>query len=347
MSTPFNDPGGVVEDECDPDVSVTRTGVVDVDTLGEYILTYTSVDKYGNVGQEIRIVRVIDSIPPQIGIRGDSEMTVECKESFTDPGIAYVIDACDMDVSVVVDGSVDTNVPNNYVIVYRAMDDSGNIGEVQRIVRVVDTIPPTVILNGLETVEINQGEEFVDPGVSVWDSCSSNVSLSVRGSVNTSVPDTYILTYLATDSSGNISQVNRTVIVKGISEGEGFLEGEGSIEGEGSPEGLEGEGETPRTIHSADQDENGQISISELLRVIQFFNMGGYHCALPGEVSEDGYIPGYEGDKNCPPHSSDYSPQDWTISLNELLRLIQFFNMGGYYYCPGTEDNFCPGTPGL
>jgi len=31
------------------------------------------------------------------------------------------------------------------------------------------------------------------------------------------------------------------------------------------------------------------------------------------------------------------------INLTELLRLIQFFNMGGYYACPGenTEDGFC------
>ena len=28
----------------------------------------------------------------------------------------------------------------------------------------------------------------------------------------------------------------------------------------------------------------------------------------------------------------------------DLLRLIQFFNTGGYTYCPesGTEDGFCP-----
>jgi hypothetical protein len=28
-----------------------------------------------------------------------------------------------------------------------------------------------------------------------------------------------------------------------------------------------------------------------------------------------------------------------------LLRLIQFFNSGGYHHCPanGTEDGYCPG----
>jgi hypothetical protein len=31
--------------------------------------------------------------------------------------------------------------------------------------------------------------------------------------------------------------------------------------------------------------------------------------------------------------------------LTELLRLIQFFNSGGYSHCPAsaTEDGYCPG----
>jgi hypothetical protein len=97
--------------------------------------------------------------------------------------------------------------------------------------------------------------------------------------------------------------------------------------------------------HAADPDENYEISLTELLRVIQFFNIRGFHCVTPPAVSEDGYVPGAGGDQSCAPHSSDYSPQDWQISLTELLRLIQFFNIGGYHACPEllTEDGYCPG----
>ncbi|HOV32360.1 MAG TPA: hypothetical protein PLX23_03235, partial [Candidatus Hydrogenedens sp.] len=115
---------------------------------------------------------------------------------------------------------------------------------------------------------------------------------------------------------------------------------EGVIEGstEGTAEGII-EGEI--LWHSADQNKNGMIDLGELLRVIQFFNMGGYHCEAG---TEDGYAGGYDGDKTCTPHASDYDEQDWTIDLGELLRLIQFFNMGGYYPCPGIgEDGYCPG----
>lgn len=110
---------------------------------------------------------------------------------------------------------------------------------------------------------------------------------------------------------------------------------------------LTGEGEDEGSVsefHNADQDHNNVISLSELLRVIQFYNSGGYHCDASGE---DGYNPGRGDRTSCSHHSSDYNPPDWEIILSELLRVIQFYNSGGYYYCPleGAEDAFCPGTP--
>jgi hypothetical protein len=130
---------------------------------------------------------------------------------------------------------------------------------------------------------------------------------------------------------------------EGISEGEGLPEGEGISEGEGVSEG-EGEG-LPPAAHTADQNGDGVINLTELLRVIQFFNIRGFHCVTPPDTSEDGFVPGAGGDLSCAPHASDYLPQDWQISLTELLRLIQFFNIRSYHPCPGqgTEDGFCPG----
>jgi len=101
---------------------------------------------------------------------------------------------------------------------------------------------------------------------------------------------------------------------------------------------AEAEGEDP--IHDADQNGDNAIGLSELLRVIQFFNSAGFHCE---QDTEDGYAPG-PGDTTCPPHHSDYNPQDWTIGLSDLLRLIQFFNSDGYRPCDEGEDGFCPGA---
>jgi len=120
------------------------------------------------------------------------------------------------------------------------------------------------------------------------------------------------------------------------------------MDGNRSVTAVFAEGAIELFSHSADQDGNGVISLSELLRVIAFFNTGGFHCAVAPVVTEDGYVAGTNPDaQDCEPHSSDYNPQNWQISLSELLRLIQFFNVGGYYACPdqGTEDGFCQGAP--
>ncbi len=92
--------------------------------------------------------------------------------------------------------------------------------------------------------------------------------------------------------------------------------------------------------HSADYDGDGRIGLSELLRVIQFYNGGPFHCATG---TEDGYTPG-AGDQTCLPYSADYAPRDWQINLAELLRVIQIYTMGGYHACPEGEDGFCAGV---
>ena len=110
----------------------------------------------------------------------------------------------------------------------------------------------------------------------------------------------------------------------------------------GRPRGVYGAGYDMgayQSGHAADLNADNRFNISELLRAIQFYNIGAYHCDLS---SEDGYAPGV-GLQYCAPHSSDYEPQDWIIGLNELLRLIQFWNSGGYSLCAESEDGFCPG----
>jgi hypothetical protein len=128
--------------------------------------------------------------------------------------------------------------------------------------------------------------------------------------------------------------------IEGTPEGtaEGIAEGanEGNPEGEGLSEG-EG-GNIPG--HAADYDGDGNIGLAEILRLIQFYNFAnGFGCG----IGEDGFALGSE-DKTCPFHSSDYAEPHWIITLSELLRSVQIFNMNGYWPCPeNSEDGFCAG----
>jgi hypothetical protein len=91
-------------------------------------------------------------------------------------------------------------------------------------------------------------------------------------------------------------------------------------------------------FHSADSDTDGRISLSELLRVVQLYNHGGYH---PANGSEDGFAPG-TGAHTALPHAADCAPQDWTVGLSEFLRVAQLYSAKSYTPSSDSEDGFAP-----
>lgn len=90
-------------------------------------------------------------------------------------------------------------------------------------------------------------------------------------------------------------------------------------------------------FHDADVDENGQIALGEMLRVVQLHGAGAYHCA---PEAGDGFGPG-AGDVSCARHDADFLGPAWRITLSEALRVIQIYQMGAYDPCETGEDGFC------
>jgi len=97
-------------------------------------------------------------------------------------------------------------------------------------------------------------------------------------------------------------------------------------------------------LMSADTNGDFVLSLAELLRLIQLYNVGEYACAANPGATEDGFEarPQEPGDPECLWNSVDTSGEG-VISLSELLRAIQFYNLGGYTFCEGQspEDGFC------
>lgn len=102
------------------------------------------------------------------------------------------------------------------------------------------------------------------------------------------------------------------------------------------------------TPHDADRNTDFILSLSELLRQVQFFAMGGYRC-IPDNLDpqEDGLFAGTRaGDFSCAPIDTDFEGEgDYFISLTELLRVVQLYNAGTYHSCDNDEDGFCAGPP--
>ncbi|MBN1309281.1 MAG: DUF5011 domain-containing protein [Chitinispirillaceae bacterium] len=78
---------------------------------------------------------------------------------------------------------------------------------------VVDVVKPQITLNGSSTVTLNKGSSWTDPSATATDDKDGSITPVRSGDFNIDIPDTYTLTYTATDKAGNSDSVSRTVTV--------------------------------------------------------------------------------------------------------------------------------------
>ena len=77
-----------------------------------------------------------------------------------------------------------------------------------------DTIPPVITLSGAATITLDWASSYIDAGATATDNVDSSVTVNSSGSVNTSKPGVYKISYTASDAAGNNAiSVERTVIV--------------------------------------------------------------------------------------------------------------------------------------
>jgi len=195
-------------------VQVAVSGSVDTTKIGTYTLTYTATDRLGNRATATRTVRVVDTTPPTIRIKGDNPAIVEVGSTYTDAG-ATALDTVDGNLtnSIATTNSVNTNRVGDYNVTYSVKDSAGNEMNAARVVRVVDT-PPTITIKGANPATIEVGSTYIDAGAEANDNVDGNLtnSITTTSNVNTTKLGDYNVTYTVQDSAGN--EVNATRVVR-------------------------------------------------------------------------------------------------------------------------------------
>ncbi|MFP4500508.1 MAG: immunoglobulin-like domain-containing protein [Candidatus Hydrogenedentota bacterium] len=215
----YTDAGVVVADNCDESPELVVDNPVDTSVPDAYVVTYSAEDASGNQAATVtRTVNVVDTTPPMLDLLGDDPLEAECGADYQDPG-AVATDVCDGEVAVEIDDSnVVVDQPGEYSVALSATDEAGNQGTATRTVIVVDTTGPDIELLGGETPVIDCADEYQDPGATATDACEGEVDVVIDDS--NVVPDeegVYVVSYTATDSAGNTSTVERTVVIEGPS----------------------------------------------------------------------------------------------------------------------------------
>ncbi len=194
------------------------TSALQMDTVGDYIVSYSAVDLAGNNTFDTRTVKVVDTTKPVITLLGSNPQIVLVNNPYTEAG-ATATDNYDVVLSATIDSSsVNTSVLGEYSVTYNVTDANGNVAdEVIRTVKVVDSMPPVITLIGANPLVLHIGDTYTDPGATALDDVNGDVtsSIAVGGdTVDTSVMATYTVTYNVSDLSGNTAtEVTRTVNV--------------------------------------------------------------------------------------------------------------------------------------
>lgn len=182
------------------------------------VLGGSPVDQLGNnrVGEcDAGAFEFQDTTDPVISVVGGTA-NAECGDAYTDAG-ATATDTMDGSIEVTADTTdVDADVLGSYTVSYSASDQSNNTDTATRTVNVIDTTDPTVILTGASTVTLQQGDDYTERSATGSDDCDSSVTITRSGSVDTTTPGEYVLTYTGTDDSDNSDGATRTVIVESL-----------------------------------------------------------------------------------------------------------------------------------
>jgi hypothetical protein len=190
-------------------------GPVDVYIEGRKngLIGYRKLTRYREAGRKPETITLSlparkDVVRPIVSLNEDTLMYIGLGESYTDAPVSCQDDR-DGPLKVERTGSVNTAKLGDYPLTYLCTDSAGNVSTPRtRLVKVViapDKASPSVLLAGLDSMTVEIGHRFADPGATCIDDRDKSLKPKVTGTVDTAKAGIYVLTYACTDSAGNRS----------------------------------------------------------------------------------------------------------------------------------------------
>lgn len=149
-----------------------------------------------------------------IEINGDKEITINYGEEYNDLGASAKYKDEDITNNIVTSNDLDLEKIGTYTYTYK-IEYENLTKEIKRTVKVVDTINPTIELNGSDSISIYNGSKYNEQGAKAEDNYDKDLidSIEITGNVDTSKNGEYKIVYKVKDSSNNEASVTRTVKV--------------------------------------------------------------------------------------------------------------------------------------
>jgi len=181
-------------------------------SLGSTVVTWVSIDSNGNTTTSEQTITIVDTIPPSIFVPSDIVAeAVDPVLNFIELGDATTYDHVGIE-------SVTNDKPDSFsfgstTVTWTAVDTSGNISTGTQLVTIVDTTIPEIVApsdviveaTGISSTVVEIGEATIYDIIQVY-------------TITSDSPDTFplgetVITWTATDSSGNSAIATQTVTV--------------------------------------------------------------------------------------------------------------------------------------
>jgi len=174
----------VIDDNFDKNINATYIGIVDVNNVGTYYLTYYAKDGQNNEAIPFVVaIEVNDTVSPEIQLNGDDPLNIEVFSTFNDPFVTFNDNYWPQNTIVItVAGVINISELGSYFRTYTATDPSGNKSSITRIINVIDLTKPVVKILGDNPINLERWQVFEDPGVALDD--NYNVDAEMRPFLN-------------------------------------------------------------------------------------------------------------------------------------------------------------------
>lgn len=140
-------------------------------------------------------------IPPEV-IPVGTEYDISAKVSFLGLDFSWLVKPS---------SKVNTQVVGDYTVEYNTFFGA-NLFE--HTYKVVDTLDPEISLVGEKEIIVQKLEDFVDPGATAIDNYDGDLTSKITSSIVGQTSNGFNVFYSATDSSGNVATVLRTVKIQ-------------------------------------------------------------------------------------------------------------------------------------
>ena len=182
-------------------------------TVGTTIVTWTASDESGNTASAEQTVTIVDTIPPLIAAPED--IILEAQNPIGEQVVLGTASASDVvGISEITNDAPEIFPFGTTIVTWTATDISGNSNSAVQTVTVHDTVPPSITAPQNITVEAqNPTSNQIDLGIAKTDDAIGVVEVKHNSPLHFPLGTT-LVTWTATDASGNSASDVQTIVVR-------------------------------------------------------------------------------------------------------------------------------------